>query len=159
MKKTLGLMVSATALLGVINLAQATGEENKKEEKTDLPEIYLSVFNTSTEVFTDLKTTTLSRSNPNLQLCWVAQGQFGQTVSVVETLKAPKKQNVVANGSEVSTSKNGRENVIRSTLNASEQGHLVRCWRFDESDPLGKYKLKVQILEKSYPDFSFTVAK
>ncbi|OOF87283.1 hypothetical protein BKG94_09190 [Rodentibacter ratti] len=158
MKKTLSLISIATMLFGAVNMAEANAADSQKEKKTVSPEIYLSVFNTSTEPFTDLKTTALSRSQSNLRLCWVAQGQFSESVSTIETLKAPAKQKIVAKGSEVSTSQNGKVNVIRSTLKTSDQGRsLVRCWHFDETDPLGKYKLQIQIMGKVYQDLSFSV--
>lgn len=118
------------------------------------------MFDTSTEPFTDLKTTALSRSQSNLRLCWVAQGQFSETVSAIETLKAPQKQKIVATGSQVSTSNGGKVNVIRSRLETSDQGKsLVRCWHFDESDPLGKYKFQIQVMGKIYQDLPFSVVK
>ncbi|OOF66058.1 hypothetical protein [Rodentibacter sp. Ppn85] len=160
MKKIFSLISIATMLFGAINVAEAKTADNQKEQKAVSPEIYLSVFDTSVEPFTDLKTTVLPRSQSALRLCWVAQGQFSEMVSTIETLKAPKKQTVTAQGSQISTSKDGKVNVIRSTLETLDQGrNLVRCWNFDESDPLGQYKIQIQIMGKIYQDLPFSVVK
>ncbi|OOF39964.1 hypothetical protein BKK49_06885 [Rodentibacter rarus] len=158
MKKTLALVSIATMLFGAVNAAEAKIAHHQKN--TASPEIYLSVFDTSTEPFTDLNTTVLSRSQSNLRLCWVAKGRFSETVSTIETLNAPAKQQVMAKGSQISTSQNGKVNVIRSTLESSAQGErLVRCWHFDETDPLGKYKFQIQIMGEIYQDLPFSVVK
>lgn len=160
MNKTLGLISIVTVLFGAINVVEAKTSDNQKEKKMVSPEIYLSVFDASTTPFTDLKTTVLSRSQPNLWLCWVAEGQFPEMVSTIETLKAPGKQVIEARGSQVSTSKDGKVNVIRGRLGSLDSGkRLVKCWYFDESDPLGKYKFQIQIMGKVYKDLPFSVVK
>ncbi|OOF50331.1 hypothetical protein BKK54_06700 [Rodentibacter genomosp. 1] len=160
MKKILYFLSIATMLFGSVNMAIANTAENKKEQKKAVSEIYLSVFDTSTEPFTDLKTTELSRHKSNLRLCWIAEGLFTEAVSTIETLKAPAKQMVTSKGSQVSTSQNGKVNVIRTTLATSDQGRrLVRCWHFDETDPLGKYKLQIQIMGRVYQDLLFRLVK
>ncbi|OOF54123.1 hypothetical protein BKK56_10355 [Rodentibacter genomosp. 2] len=160
MNKTLSLISIVTVLLGAINVVEAKTSDNQKDKKMLSPEIYLSVFDASTTPFTDLKTTVLQRAQSNLQLCWVAQGQFPEMVSTIETLKAPGKQEIKAKGSQVSISKDGKVNVIRGRLGTLDNGRrLVKCWYFDESDPLGKYKLQIQIMGKVYKDLPFSVVK
>lgn len=160
MKKILGLVSVAAVLLGAVNVADAKTADKSKGKKETPPEIYLSVFDTSTNPFTDLKTTKLSRSNPKLQLCWIAQGTFYQEVNLVETMKAPEKQTIVAEGSRVATSEDGKTNTIRGSLESLNRGKvLVKCWRFDENDPLGKYTLQVQVVKKQYKPLPFTVVK
>lgn len=160
MKKIFSLVSVATMLLGAVNVAEAKAADKAKEKKVTPPEIYLSVFDTTTNPFTDLKTTKLSRSNPNLQLCWIAQGTFYQQVNLIETFKAPAPQKMVAEGARIATSEDGKTNAIRGPLDSLNRGKvLVKCWRFDENDPLGKYSLQVQVVKKVYPPLSFSVVK
>ncbi|OOF58622.1 hypothetical protein [Rodentibacter myodis] len=160
MKKYLGLVSVAAFLLSGANVVVAKEADKAKMQKSNTPEIYLSVFDASKGLLTDLNTTQVSRSNPNLQLCWAVQGSFSKKVNVIETMKAPEKQTIVAKGAKVSSSDGRKTNVIQTSLESANQGKIVgNCWRFDEQDPIGKYTLQVQVMNKFYKPMSFSVVK
>lgn len=148
--------------IGALLFASSQSVQSKQPEKSSKqsPEIFLSVYDVSQNPFKNLQTTTMSRSNKNQRLCWLAQGNFYNEVNIIEKFNAPVAQNIYSEYGRVSTSNEGKTNTVRSTIKSLNRGKfLLNCWIFDESDPIGKYSLQVQANKHIFPTLTFSITK
>lgn len=158
MKKTVIIALNLLAGTAIVNqaIAQTSSQESKQ------PMLSLEVFDSSSSVPSVVEGRKFSVSKKNLDLCWTA---FNMPVlannSVVEVFVAPKKATFIAEGSQVSKSKDGKKHTITSTFSTKQTDFdLVRkCWRFDKKDPLGKYTVEIQVNNIKFPAQTFHVVK
>lgn len=158
MKKILTLSLLMIAMSASVFAEQAPQSQAENQE----PVLYLSVFDTSASSPRDLKTQKLSRTNKNLQLCWLARGTFKQMADVVEQFSSPAKMTFKVNSGEglVTSSKDKRSHTITMKRpSVSDSSVVSACWRFDNSDPIGKYSLQVKVDDIQYTPLNFEVVK
>lgn len=146
MKKALAI------LIGLMSVS-ALADETK-------PRLKLGVYDTSTQVAKDIGLT-YSVSNPKLMLCWTAGNMKFDAANrnqVVELVEAPSAAaNFAKSGATVRRLDNKIS--ISSTMPAVNNEYVHHCWKFDNTDPLGKYKLSVQVNEIAFGAIEFELVK
>lgn len=113
-------------------------------------------------IFTRIDSDTLSRSNPKHRLCWSVVGSapiFGNTVAVVETFTSPAGASFSSPQTVTTRSADGRTHELRGSLNSIGQTAVQNCWKFDETDPLGKYSISVNVDGSQLPTFDFVITR
>lgn len=90
-------------------------------------------------------------------LCWVAENipAAPQQQIVMESFHTPVGVRFSQSSVWVVSNNDNSHHVITSpkTPNANRQYHT--CWRFDQSDPFGDYRLQVRIGDVEFPPYSF----
>lgn len=103
-------------------------------------------------------TNVLSRSNPNQRICWqatgVANGVNGWLLE--EIISSPAAMQFADPNAEIYSSNGGTTHAIYSRV--SGQGDTVtKCWRFDNTDPVGNYGIAIKINGTSLPPARFVI--
>lgn len=146
MKKALAI------LIGLMSVS-ALADETK-------PHLKLGVYDTSTKVAKDIGLT-YSVSNKNLMLCWTVVNMKFDAANrnqVVEVFDAPTSSaNFAKPGATVRKVDNKIS--ISSIIPSANNEYIQHCWKFDNTDPLGKYKMNVQVNETSFGPLEFELVK
>ena len=152
--KKIAIVISAL-LLSAQSLASST-EQSQNQNAEPSKDIYLSVFDKATEPMNDLKKRELSRSLKAEAVCWVVSGKFPNKVKVVETFKTQAKAKFTMENAKIEVSPNEKLHTITSTIDSVNNGdYVMNCWEFGRWDPLGKYRLTVQVGDQKYEMQSF----
>lgn len=152
MKKLLVL----SSLLAITGTALAVNQEKNVDTA---PKMYLSVLDTSSQVPRSVDNRVYSVSNKNLQLCWfVRDMQFAPSNQVVEVFIAPNDKGQFMKA-DATISKNSNIHTIRSSKKATNDEVISNCWRFDNTDPLGKYTLDLQVNDFVFKGVQFELVK
>lgn len=156
MKKALSVCaVIATLLVSHNALA------DEKESKAKQPKLVLQVLDTSNKLGRDTGKKIYSVSNKNLVLCWTAfdmEFMMGNNNTVIETFTPPADSTIMKPNATVRKVDNSI--IITSKAVAKDNGKVVQeCWQLDETDPLGKYHLTVQVNDIVFQGLSFDVVK
>lgn len=103
-------------------------------------------------------TNVLSRSNPNQRICWQATGIVNGVNGwlLEEVITTPAAMQFADPNAEIYSSNGGTTHAIYSRV--SGQGDTVtKCWRFDNTDPVGNYGLAIKINGTSLPPARFVI--
>lgn len=144
------------------SLLVATGTAlaaNQEQNVGVVPKMYLSILDTSSKVARDIGSREYSVSNKNLQLCWsVRDMPFLLSNHVIEVFIAPDDKGKFVNaGARVSKSDNVHS--IHSIKQAINNEEISSCWSFDDTDPLGKYTLELQVNDLLFKGVQFELVK
>ncbi|MEG9531695.1 hypothetical protein [Mannheimia indoligenes] len=125
------------------------------------PTVVLQVFDISTKVARPIQGTTMSISKKQNQLCWHSINVPTQNkVMIAEAFYAPAKMKLSSPGSRVDSSEDGKNHTIITETNLVNHNQpLSRCWGFDKTDPIGKYKMDVQINDQVFKGLEFEIVK
>ncbi|STY62873.1 hypothetical protein M3704_06460 [Mannheimia haemolytica] len=124
------------------------------------PAVSLQVFDMSGKVARPIQGNTLSISKKQNRLCWVSvniplQGK----VNIVEAFYAPAALTLVSPGSQFDSSADNKNHTIVTLVESNNNQSVSRCWSFDQTDPIGKYKLEVQIKDQVFKGLEFEITK
>lgn len=151
------------ALAMATNYSLAAAEKKLAEPKPfeNKPAVILKVFDMSTKVARPIQGTTLSISKKQNQLCWYSINVPVQNkVMIAEAFYAPAKMKFVSSRSQVDSSEDGKNHtIITETSLVNHNQPLSRCWRFYKTDPIGKYKMEVQINDLIFKGLEFEIVK
>lgn len=155
------ILVMATAVVAIF-ASNVSLAENKETKVKVQPKIALRVLDTSGKVVRDTGSLSYSVSNKNLMLCWDAfdmEFQSGKQNNVVEIFVAPNEN--VKFMKQGATVRKVDNSVTVNSLSVATNGDklLQSCWLFDNTDPLGKYSLSVQINDIIFDSLSFELVK
>lgn len=143
-------------------IAATTSAYANTENKTATePKMYLAVLDVSNKVARNTNSLQYSVSNKNLQLCWTAKDMKFDPANnnkVLEVFTTPSDKSVFMKPGSTVT-KEGNVVYIRSTKKSEKGEHITACWRFDNTDPLGKYNLGVQINDVQFSGLQFELVK
>lgn len=148
-------IVTGFLLLATPAFAAVTPSD-KSDKDAPSKDIYLSVFDKTQNPMTDLKKRELSRASKSEMVCWVAKGKFPKKVKVIETFKTQAKAEFSKEGAKIDSSENKKLHSITSDIPSVNDGeYVMNCWEFGRWDPLGKYRLTVQVGKQKYEMQSF----
>lgn len=143
------------------SFAAAEKAANKPQQAEKKPAIVLQIFDTSTKISRPIKGNKLSISKKQNQLCWNAVNLTLPTneVTIAEAFYAPAPMNLLANGSTLESSADKKSHTVITKSKVQLNQVVGRCWGFDSTDPIGKYKLDVQINNIIFKDLAFEIVK
>lgn len=146
-------MKKALVLLTALVSASAFAETQPVDTR---PMMKFGVYDTSNKVAREVPGNKYSISNKHHRLCWVAFNMpFQPSNQVVEVFNSPKN----AKFSGAVSSKDGKTHTIKLHTASSNNEFLERCWRFEKTDPKGKYSLSVSVNDVTFPATQFEVVK
>lgn len=169
MKKSLmtiiGLMALPTlAMQSNSNSQPAQVQPNttqaNKSQPTFQPKIKFSVYELNNNVPREIGRQ-YSVSNKNHQLCWaVFNMPLEARNQVSERFQTPSRAKFADPQSRVQSSTDGLTHMIETTLpSAANNEYLLRCWRFDHTDPLGRYSVDIRVNNVQFPTQTFELVK
>lgn len=124
------------------------------------PAVVLQVFDISGEADKPITGTTLSIEKKQNKLCWTSLNVPIQPKTLLaEAFYAPDKFKIVSQGSKVDSSADEKNHTIVSEVTNINSPNLSRCWVFNESDPIGKYKMEIQINDYIFKELAFELVK
>lgn len=126
------------------------------------PMLKAGVYDISNKVARDTGDT-YSISNKNLRLCWAAFNmpfEVGNQNKIVQVFVAPNNKAKFSNpNGSTAVSKDGKTSTVTS-MKASRNNEVIEeCWQFDNTDPLGKYTLSVQVNNVAFGAYQFELVK
>lgn len=62
-------------------------------------------------------------------------------------------------GSKIDSSADKKNHTIITEINLANNQVLNRCWGFDKTDPVGKYKMEIQINDHIFKGLEFEIVK
>ncbi|SUT96288.1 Uncharacterised protein [Actinobacillus lignieresii] len=149
MKKLLAIALSCISIAG----------HAETKAPTMQPMLKLQVLDMSNKVGRAVENNKLSLSKTH-QLCWVAFNMpFKATNEVVEIFKSPAPSKFGSAAGSVSTSADRLTHKITTRMPSSNNERVDNCWRFEKSDPKGKYSLTIQVNDIIFPPQTFEVTK
>lgn len=157
MKKALLLALGLVA-----TNAFANSETSAAVSVNDKPIMKIAVYDVSNKVARELGNKFSLKESKNQRLCWVVFNMPFQPNSntVIEEFTAPtNKAKFIAPQASVVVSKDGKTSTITRSMVAKNNEYIENCWRFDNSDPLGKYTLKVQVNNVTFGTSEFEIVK
>ncbi|AMW17431.1 pseudouridine synthase [Glaesserella parasuis] len=125
------------------------------------PMMVLTTIDFSGEVPKSLNSTTYSISNKKIQLCWeVINVPFTAQNKTTEIFNSPAKSTMMGGqGDNVVSTKDGKMHTITSQMKSVNNEFIRRCWKFDNTDPIGDYTLDLQINDTIFPTQKFKIVK
>lgn len=158
MKKGLLLL---TVMISNSILAQPTTLNQTTQQPTP-PMLKLGVYDLSGKVPKDVGLK-YSIKNKNLQLCWAAFNMpFSPTNQneVIQQFVSPKKTAYNGlNNANIVVSPDGKTTTIKLILPSHQNQFIEQCWKYEKSDPLGKYKLTVRVNDIQFDTLEFELVK
>lgn len=159
----LGLSSMAMANIAAPTLAQPVLKQSSwvtmPEQATVEPKLILGVFEDSNTGLKSTNQNAISRSNPNMRICWVAYDLNGSPkANVTEHIISPKRTIFGTVTGQSSSSADGKQHQILSTLD-NVNGTVTQCWQFDKTDPIGQYRIDISIDDIVFPTQFFNVIK
>lgn len=149
MKKLLAIALSCISIAG----------HAETKAPTMQPMLKLQVLDMSNKVGRAVENNKLSLSKTH-QLCWVAFNMpFKATNEVVEIFQSPAPSKFGSAAGSVSTSADRLTHKITTHMPSSNNERVDNCWRFEKSDPKGKYSLTIQVNDIIFPPQTFEVTK
>lgn len=146
------------------NLVLAQQEQgNSAEGKASPPMLKLAVYDFSGSTPKDIGLK-YSRKNPNLQLCWTA---FNMPFApdnkneVFQQFISPSSKAAYRgiDSENIQVSKDGKTTTIKHIVPAYQNQFIQQCWKYDKTDPLGKYKLTVRINDIQFETLELELIK
>lgn len=123
------------------------------------PMLKVQVLDMSNKVGRAVENNRLSLSKTH-QLCWVAFNMpFKASNEVIEVFQSPAPSKFGSAAGSVSTSADRLTHKITTRMTSSNNERLDNCWRFEKSDPKGKYSLTIQVNDIIFPPQTFEVTK
>lgn len=146
MKKALIILATLTSVTAFAETSQVNNQ----------PMMKFGVYDVSNTVAKEVSGNKYSISNKHHRLCWTAFNMpFQPSNQVVEVFTSPKN----AKFSGAVSSKDGKTHTIKLHTASSNNEFLERCWRFEKTDPKGKYSLSVSVNDVTFPTVPFSVVK
>lgn len=161
MKKYLTLATSLLAMSSFTLAEEKTVQSVQATAEAKSPMISLYVLDSSSKIAHPLKTTTYSVKNTKThQLCWTAVNvPFKASNEVIESFVAPAESTFMAKEGSVISSKDKTKHEITYRKPSTNNEFIGNCWKFDDSDPKGKYSLQVRVNDILFPVQNFEVTK
>lgn len=153
---------AVVALAMATNYSLAAADKKPAEPKPfeGKPAVALQVFDASGKVAKPIKGTKLNIAKKQDRLCWHSINVPVQgNVMIAEAIYAPAKAKAAASGSQVIPSPDGTSNTIITNLTNVNKEYVSRCWNFDNTDPVGKYKIDIQINDQVFKGLEFEIVK
>ncbi|WP_439328393.1 hypothetical protein [Lonepinella sp. BR2357] len=125
------------------------------------PLVELFVLDVSGKEMKLMKSTQLSRSKPRNLCIAISNVEIYDQNRLVEYFVSPAPMVMTSPGSEIQVDENKKGFLVITPLKKSDIKNNVasKCWKFDEKDPIGKYKLDVQFNNIVFKGLSFEVLK
>lgn len=151
-------VVAALVLFSASVFAESKADIKPKEQGKQ-PTVFLGIIDISARSPKSIKGLKISRSKKQL-LCWYSTNiPLTGKVRIAEAFYAPAPTNFTSQGMSVHASENKKEFLIVGDIIPDDKEHLSRCWEFNNKDPIGQYKLDIQISNLIFKDFSFEITK
>lgn len=148
--------------IAMVFLSGSTLASEKVKAQAQPPMMKVAVYDFSNKVTKDVGDT-YSRSNKNLRLCWAAFNMsFDPTNKnkVIQTFVAPNnKAKFSSSSGTTAVSADGKNSTVTSVLPSRNNEVIEECWKFDNTDPLGKYTLTVQVNDVRFAGYTFELVK
>ncbi|MEG9499005.1 hypothetical protein [Mannheimia indoligenes] len=153
--------IIALAMATNYSLAAANKKPAEPKPFEGKPAVALQVFDISTKVARPIQGTTMSISKKQNQLCWssINMPLQNQKVKIVEVFYAPGIIKLDSPGSRINSAEDKKSHIIETEINNMSQQNINRCWAVDHRDPIGKYRLDIQINDYSFKGLEFEIAK
>lgn len=153
------LLVLAISMISATTMA-AEGKKNEEPKAFDgKPAIALRVIDFSGKAPRVIKGNKLSISKKQ-QLCWSSINvPVSGKVRVAEAFYAPAATNFSSPGMTINASADKKEFLIVGDVAATNNEYVTRCWKFDSKDPVGAYRMEVQIGDVVFKNLAFEITK
>lgn len=150
----------ALAMVSHYSFAAAEKPISKPLPFDGKPAIVVQVFDINGKVARPIKGNKLNIEKKQNRLCWNSVNVPVQgKVMIAEAIYAPGPAKASSEGSQVQPSPDGTSNTIITNINNATENYVSRCWTFDKSDPIGKYRLDVQINDQVFKGLEFEIVK
>ncbi|WP_209025912.1 hypothetical protein [Mannheimia haemolytica] len=124
------------------------------------PAVVLQVFDESEKIAKPIKGNKLFISKKQTRLCWHSINLPVQNkVTIAEAFYAPAAMKLASPGSKINSSADKKNHTIITEINLANNQVLNRCWGFDKTDPVGKYKMEIQINNHIFKGLEFEIVK
>ncbi|AHG77463.1 hypothetical protein CT138_06480 [Mannheimia varigena] len=154
------LTIFALVVTSQYSFAAAEKTITPKTPVEGKPAVVLQVLDVSGKAAKPIKGNKLSISKKQTQLCWYSINVPTQNkVMIAEAFYAPAEMKLASPGSRVDSSEDGKNHTIITEVNLVNNQPLSRCWGFDKTDPVGKYKMEVQINNQIFKGLEFEIVK
>lgn len=150
MKKLVALTMGSLALFAnTVSIAETNQQ----------PTLVLKVVDVSGKVRRPLEENKLSLSQKH-ELCWAAVNMpFLPNNQVVEVFQSPDKAKFAKADGNVVSSEDKKTHRVTFLKKSENNEYLSHCWKFDSSDPKGKYMLEVQVNNILFSPVAFEIVK
>lgn len=139
--------------------AQVNIAPSNQNKQSQPPKIKLAVYELNNDVPTEVGRK-YSVSNKNHQLCWAAFNiPLEGRNQVIERFVSPSRSVFSDPEGHVTSSPDGITHVVQTTQSNKNNEYLLRCWRFNHTDPLGRYSLEVQVNDIRFPTQTFELVR
>lgn len=130
--------------------------QNASEKK---PTVILRVMDFSGKVPRVVNSQKVSISKKH-QLCWsTVNVPVSEKVRIVEAFYTPSATNFNSPGMTIKASEDKKEFLIIGDVNSVNNEYVIRCWKFDNKDPIGLYRMEIQVGNIIFKDLSFSITK
>ncbi|MBF0784253.1 hypothetical protein E4T80_02015 [Muribacter muris] len=139
----------------------AGSEVPPNQPMQNTPVVQFGVVDISSQIAKIAKNVGLAYSlkNQNHRLCWTAYNvPFQMQNKVIEVFVTPKASQFNSEGATVESSKDKKTHKI-TTMVPNNSDSFGRCWRFDDKDPLGTYKVDIQVNDIIFQTQTFELVK
>lgn len=146
------------ALAGICSATLAAHAQTATEPNVQY--IY-GVFHIDQGIVTPLEDKVLSRGNSKHRLCWSVASStpvFNQTIAITEQFTSPVGASFSNASGAATKSAGGTQHTLQSNLRSIANSAAQNCWKFDSTDPIGKYSIAVTVENVQLPAFEFEVS-
>lgn len=157
MKKALCL-----ALGLITTYAVANTETSAPADVNNQPKMKVAVYDVSNKIARDVGNKFSLKESKNQRLCWAVFDMPFQPNGnvVIEEFTAPSsKSKFVDSTASIVVSADGKTSTITRSMSAQNNEFIEHCWRFDNSDPLGKYKFTLRVNDIAFGPYEFEIVK
>lgn len=153
------MMIVTLAMLSATTMAATKTNIKPENTPTAQPTVVLRVLDFSSKTPRPLTENKLSQSK-NQQLCWSSVNvPLSGKVQFAEAFYAPAATTFTSEGMSVTASEDKKEFLIVGNVTFKDNTNLTRCWKFTKEDPVGHYRLDVQINDIIFKGLAFEVVK
>ncbi|AUI66070.1 MULTISPECIES: pseudouridine synthase [Glaesserella] len=157
MKKYFALTMALVSVTAVANTNKPVNSHTAEQKP---PMMVLTTVDVSGKVMKPLNSRVYSLSKAKTELCWeVFNIPFIAKNRITEVFDTPDTAKFTTTDSSIVSSNDNKTHTI-ITYQPSINNELIRrCWKFDKTDPLGTYKLTLQVNDVTFPTQTFSVVK
>lgn len=153
------MMIATLGLVSATAIAAPKTETKVADPTNGQPTVVLNVYDFSSKSPRPVKGNKISHSK-NQRLCWSSLNvPLTGRMRVAEAFYAPAPTNFASEGMSVTASEDKKSFLVVGDVIAKDKENITRCWKFDKSDPIGKYEMEVQIGNYVFKNISFEVVK
>lgn len=154
-------ILTAAVLLNIFAAAVANTASavTLPDQEAKQPKMAFGVYEQTKTGLKPANQTVLSRTDGKTRLCWAAYDlPLQPSANIVEHIASPSAAVFNDPQGRSERTHNGLQHHIyfdRILLD----GTVSRCWQFSKTDPIGEYKMQIEVGKIQFPAYTFTVTE